>query len=167
VLGRTTPFSGSAKYSTESPALAQSRQGCCMTLLDSDKTCCSTCYPRFRADKDRRNIEKALTVKAAMQAAGHDPAHGNHAALKRGSTNRTQQQRNLEWEETNNSPMTKLEYRDLVLPRTGDLPFRTIMDALGISKGYASTAKKGEVVPHSRLRDNLSNLLVSHYDTKA
>jgi hypothetical protein len=87
---------------------------------------CPTCYPRYRADKGRANMTKALATKAALRAKGHDPAHGHEAARKRGETNREKQRLNRAWEATTAPSMTEEEYRELVLPTLIGVPNRVI-----------------------------------------
>jgi poly-gamma-glutamate capsule biosynthesis protein CapA/YwtB (metallophosphatase superfamily) len=96
--------------------------------------------------------------QALMRSAGIT-THSNEAAHKRGSANRSQQQLNRAWEATNPSVMTEADYRALVLPGLREVRLSAIMRAVGISKGYAAQLKKGDLVPHPRVREALNTLV--------
>ncbi|MFL5762236.1 MAG: hypothetical protein ACJ789_21255 [Thermomicrobiales bacterium] len=128
-----------------------------MTLKDSNKTWCSTCYTLYRTDKDRSNIEKALAVKAAMRAAGHDPAHGGAATERRSASIAEQLQLNADWHAENSSSITEGEYREAVLPLLIDFNRREIAEFMSVSRGYAAMVKNGAKIPHPRHQVRLAN----------
>ncbi|MFL5761362.1 MAG: hypothetical protein ACJ789_16700 [Thermomicrobiales bacterium] len=109
-------------------------------------------------------MAKALVVKSAMRSEGNDPAHTHEAESKRSASQRSQMHLNQAWEATNPTPMTEADYRALVLPQLRKVRLSEIRRAVGISKGYAAQLKKGDLVPHPRLREALNTLVTGGSD---
>lgn len=99
-------------------------------------------------------VERSHESLARLREQGRDPAHGGTAATKRGDSSREQNAASRRWEADNARP-PESRWEQQIAPHLGRVTVAQIINATGLSSGYASMIKRGVKVPHPRHWDAL------------
>lgn len=121
----------------------------CGSGIDLAWKYCEPCRPIHEAEKLEVMGERGQEALAQLRAKGTDPAHGGQAARKRGNTSRDQNAASRRWERDNPKPPDSV-YMEEIGPRLDRVTVPQIVNATGLSSGYASMIKRGIKIPHPR-----------------
>lgn len=116
----------------------------CGSTIPSGHKRCTACNDRYQA---LRMPDVAKASWDQRRNSGIDPAHGGKAAAKRGATQARRSEERRRWEAANDMP-TESVFTKEILPTIADIPVRVISNATGLSTGYCSKIRKGDVIPH-------------------
>ena len=115
---------------------------------------CGDCSPR----RDR-------LINAAKL--GRIATHSPKAEALRGATQSRQRAAERAWDPADLPEwLTEDVYREKILPQLATVTVRTVMEALQVSKPYATNIRSGKRVPHPRHWETLSRLVEIPRDTK-
>ncbi len=92
----------------------------------------------------------AATVLAELRRSDRDPAHGGHAAVRRGAKNAAHQRALREWESRDDEKPSPERFIAEILPLLRNVSSRELMAASGLSEHYCSLIRLGKRVPHPR-----------------
>lgn len=127
---------------------------CGVELVARQRTYCPECRGAG-VEAARSEAQAALR---ARRSAGTDPAHGGHAAKRRGRRNSAALRANAAWERDQQNPADPEWFAREIQARLAQVPVREIMRATGLSQPYCAMIRRGERVPHPRHWARLGSL---------
>ena len=131
---------------TQPNLMPRACRSCGVVLEGSSRSLyCETCFTERRAELNDRLSTAGPRELERLRREGHDPAHGGEAARVRGLRNSNHMKNVQAWELDHGSARDPSEFRASILPRLAGIPLSAIQRATGLSLGYCSFVRQGEI----------------------
>jgi CRISPR-associated endonuclease Cas1 len=144
---RTAP---KREMTSETLTMPATCRGCGVLLAERDRHYCEPCWYSDQQEQAASFSAGGRTKLAELLAAGHDPAHGEEAAKKRGRKMRECNREQALWEARHEAKHDPDQFRSEILPGLYGVSLSAMVEATGLSEPYCSQIRRGLKVPHRR-----------------
>ena len=132
-------------------------QRCGEPLPRAGRVYCDECLPAFQREQYTEAFHRSgLRAIEKSKQQGHDPTHGEAAAVRRAKTNVQRKHEAREWDERHGKLTDLSAFKREILPLIQDVPLSRLVHATGLSLRYVSLIRRGEKTPHPRHWQNLA-----------